>query len=458
MKNKIVLLLFVLFLVVGCNKEIIEENNIVSTITLDINPSIEINLDKDDRVVSIIALNEDANNIIDNYEGKSLDETIDSIINNVVEKGYVEDDYVSLILYSKGNINSDTVKNKIEDKFHNKDVRVDIVVVENISSEDEELAKKYNVSPAKVSYVKEISNESENITIDDFIDKTANELRDSKERKMYCDKDYILEGDWCIKETTSKAASTGEVCPKNYYEYKGKCYEERGVHDTGNFYCDKEYELDGTDCIKKNYIKAVVAEYTCPKGLVKTKGEVGAASYGSGPARDVVCVDADNITHPVTVCNLPKSDPTERMSYGGKCYWHRAPVIASGCPGKKQVKGFCWDDASGVYLCPNGYNSNTRSKDDNCYKVLKNVKPVASSYKCDNEEMILEGDKCLFIERKGAYPERTCDEGFTLIDNDKCINLNKIASKEKGYVCEGKDVKLKGNECVFYERIEAKSY
>ncbi len=453
------LILVILLLVVGVYGYVEHINNqIISIITLDINPSIEINLNKDNKVVKVIALNDDAKDIINNnLKGKTLDETLKSITNNVIEKGYAEKDYVAIILYSKGNVDNEKVKQNIEKNFEVKQKRVEIVVVESVTKEDEELAKKYNISPAKVSYIETIISDKENISVEDFSNKPVDELKDTKETGNYCPDGYMLEGSWCFKEAGKKAARNGEVCPSGYFEYKGKCYEETGVIDTGNVSCPDGFTLEANDCIKKNYINASVESYICSKGMVKTKGEVGMAPMESGPAREVVCVDTKT-TRPVTVCNLPASDPTERMSYNGKCYWHKAPVISSGCPGKIKVKGFCWDSAEGVYMCPNGYNSNKRTKDDECYTVLKNVKPIISGYKCDDENMILEGNKCIVIEKAGLIHERMCPDKATLIDNDHCINLDKIIDKVSGYICDEEHTRLKGNECIIYEQIESLHY
>ena len=189
--------------------------------------------------------------------------------------------------------------------------------------------------------------------------------------------------------------------------------------------------------------------------MVKTKGEVGIAPYESGPSKELVCVDESSITHPVIPCELPASDPTERTSSGGKCYWHRAPVIEAGCPGKTQIGGFCWDDASNIYLCPNGYNSNKRTKDDYCYTVLKNVNPIVTEYTCE-EGYNLENNKCVKKETEDAFYERVCPSGYNKVDNDRCINMNKFKNKVDGYYCEEDNSRLRGNMCIIYDVIEAK--
>lgn len=65
------------------------DTNVVSMITLDINPSIKIELNKDNLVINVISLNDDGKEITDdNYLGKNLDDVVNSIIDNLVDKGY----------------------------------------------------------------------------------------------------------------------------------------------------------------------------------------------------------------------------------------------------------------------------------------------------------------------------------------------------------------------------------
>ena len=93
MKKKIIILV-VLFIIILVGVIIIiqKNNNIVSTILLDINPSIEINLDKDEHVISVIDNNSDAKDIVINTESNSLEETLDKIADNLINNGYIDND------------------------------------------------------------------------------------------------------------------------------------------------------------------------------------------------------------------------------------------------------------------------------------------------------------------------------------------------------------------------------
>ena len=65
MKKKIVIsIIVVLILVIGIVSFILFNNSITTTITLDINPSIEITI-KEDKVDNIKALNKDAKKVLD---------------------------------------------------------------------------------------------------------------------------------------------------------------------------------------------------------------------------------------------------------------------------------------------------------------------------------------------------------------------------------------------------------
>ena len=93
-------------------------------------------------------------------------------------------------------------------------------------------------------------------------------------------------------------------------------------------------------------------------------------------------------------------------------------------------------------------------RDDYCYTVLSDVNPIASGFKCE-DGMILNEGKCIKEEKEGAEHEKICPNGYTLVNNGRCINYNKTTKKEKGLICDGENTKLKGNSCIIYEMIEA---
>ncbi|MGM9850323.1 MAG: hypothetical protein ACI31V_05460 [Bacilli bacterium] len=453
MKKKIIIpIIGLLILIIGTICLIKFNNRVVSTLTIDINPSIEIDLNRKDKVVRIKALNEDAKEIVNKkYNNKTLDETFNLLATDLIEKGY--DNNMDVILYADGNIKQKEVGKQLEFIFGQNNIHTEIIVIEEVTKEDKELAKKYNISPAKASYIKTIVNENENINIDILVNKPVTELNETKRTGKYCDREYTLEGDWCIKEINREPAKRGNVCPEGYTEKDGICYEEVGILEKDNYVCRDEFTLKDDKCVRNHVMEATPSKYVCNSGVAKTRLELGLTFAEAGDANDIVCVDTSNGTHPVSPCET--NDGTEYTYAGGTCYWHRAPVIASGCPGKIQVNGECWDDASNVLICVGARDGKRyNSRDEFCEDSIKYNDPIITEYKCEFEDAKLSGDKCIIEEIEDAQKERYCPTGYTKTEEDRCINKNNIKEKQDGYYCEdGK--RLEKNECITIESIKA---
>lgn len=92
LKLSLVLIMFfmVSFFLIGCKKETQEEKEL-SRVTVDINPSIELIVDEENKVVSVTALNDDGNVIIvgEAIVGKTVEEAISVIVSVATETGYL---------------------------------------------------------------------------------------------------------------------------------------------------------------------------------------------------------------------------------------------------------------------------------------------------------------------------------------------------------------------------------
>ena len=457
MKKKIIIII-VIILIISISMGIIyfnrSKDKIVSTIILDINPSIEINLNKKNNVKSIKTINDDAKDIIDDeLIGKTLDDLLNIISNKVIEKGYIDDNRVSILLYSTGEIRNEDIEIKLRDTFASKDIDTEIFIIDNITDEDKELSNKYNISISKASYINSILKDNNNVDVDNLVNKPIRDLNETKTTGNYCNEGYIIEGDWCLKEKNRVDATKGEVCPRVYYEYNDKCYEEVPIENTDKLLCREGFKLVDNKCIRNITMDAEASKYKCPSGEQTTNYKAGLSSKNDGNANDVICIDKSKATHPVSPCET--HDGTEYTISGGKCYWHRAPVIESGCPGKKLVNGMCWDDASNIYICE-GFRDGKRysSRDEYCENSIKYIQPIVSEYKCPNDYK-LNGKKCIKEEIEDAQYEQVCPSGYSLVNNDRCINYKKEVNKESGYKCSNDQMRLKGNMCIEYEMIEA---
>ena len=48
-----------------------------------------------------------------------------------------------------------------------------------------------------------------------------------------------------------------------------------------------------------------------------------------------------------------------------------------------------------------------------------------------------------------------CREGYTLVDDGRCINKNKTTDYVIGSICDMPDSRVDGNQCIIYEIIDA---
>lgn len=436
----------VLFLLFG-------KGNSYNTITLDINPSIEIHLDNNNKVLEIIPLNEDAK--ILNYDGMvnvDLESSLDLLTNEVVQRGFITEAETEIIVWSDG-IQVEEVSNLVSKKFEEKNVHTRIIPIENVTEEDKKLAEQYGVTPAKAQYINNVAKENENVSFEDLVEKPINEIEETKERGVFCNAGYKLEGDFCVKEIGRESVKSGKICPQGYFEYDGKCYEEAEGTTTDKVVCNKDETLENGKCYYRETINAIAAKTECTKGEEKTKGELGIQNKEGTDANEKVCADLSKATHPVSPCEL--NDGTEWTKSGGKCYWHKAPVIESGCPGKIKVNGFCWDDASNVLICK-GYRDGKqyKSRNDYCEHSIKIIEPTVTEYRCEGD-FILERDKCKREIVHDTHLEKICPSGYTLLDSGQCINKKKTADKIDGSVCENPDSRREGNECIILDIKDA---
>lgn len=164
------------------NNDIKEEfdNKVVSTITLDINPSIKIELNKDKKVVNIVSLNDDGKEIIEgNYVGRELKEVVNGITDKLIDKGYAKEELVILVGVS-GEVKGEDVKVIIGNKLDEEKVGYDIIIPE-ISDSSIELAKKYNITESKAAYLEETIRKYPDFKIEDIKDMSIGDIIDKTE-------------------------------------------------------------------------------------------------------------------------------------------------------------------------------------------------------------------------------------------------------------------------------------
>ena len=444
MKKKILILVIILLIIIiGIISYFIWDNRTISIITLDINPSIKINLNKKNEVKKIVAVNKDAKLIVKNInlkDNKKLDYVLERITDEIEGNGFLtEPNLVQIVLHTEGNISTNKVKKIINDNFNKDDIGAEIIVINKINKEDIKLAKKYNINPAKAAYINSIVKDKTYIDKKDLVDRSIKEINNTKETGYYCEEGYILDGTRCLKEKKRIKASKGDICPNGYEDYNGICYERVEGTITDNLKCREGSTLEGNICVDKRINDAVAnCEEAYDFGLDK-------------------CVKKTYVGEAEEYCRIT---PGEDLLYNHRCLG-RKPTINGGCLGADVViGGWCYDTSATSGYEPDWkceYNGEMwllgPDEGNKCY--IKEYSDVPS-YSCEDGSK-LEGNKCITVNKELAYNERICPDGYTKVNMDICINLNKTANKESGLVCDYPDSKIIDNTCVIYDAIDAKN-
>ena len=90
---------------------------VASTVTLDINPSVQITLDEDDNVINITAINTDGELLIDRdiqFKGLSLDRAIELIIDEAIKRGYIIDGTEGNIILISVDSSNETIRARVD--------------------------------------------------------------------------------------------------------------------------------------------------------------------------------------------------------------------------------------------------------------------------------------------------------------------------------------------------------
>ena len=202
----------------GCGSNTASKTETI--VTMDVNPSIQFELNQDDEVVGISAGNEDAKKILEKVEVEDDDanKAVDKIVDSLVDEGHLstenntvllsvdnDDDDKRIELEQKlgETIQSSLKENSIDGAIFSQDMDIDDDV--------ESLIKKYDISYGKATLIEKILDENDDnqkaYKVEDLVKLNAQELimiYQSMERK---DDDDILLG----SVSTSKYITSDEA-------------------------------------------------------------------------------------------------------------------------------------------------------------------------------------------------------------------------------------------------------
>lgn len=154
-----------------------ENRQIDSVIGIDVNPSVELSINRRERVLKTEALNEDGNQILSDMDlkGVDLNVAVNAVVGSMVTHGYLDDlDNAILVTVSNDSMSRasalrSSVVGNIEKTLEENQVQAvvyDQQAVEN--DEIEELAKQYKISYGKAYFLKELIESNPDLAMKDM--------------------------------------------------------------------------------------------------------------------------------------------------------------------------------------------------------------------------------------------------------------------------------------------------
>ena len=103
----------------ACGETGEKEKTAASYVSVDVNPSVSFVLDKEDKVLSVIAENEDAQVLVyeENFEGLTVEAAVEKLAALAVELGYLHEENRGVNVTTEGSVNAEEVKASLQTAF-----------------------------------------------------------------------------------------------------------------------------------------------------------------------------------------------------------------------------------------------------------------------------------------------------------------------------------------------------
>ena len=169
----------------GAGVQYYQANAVASVISLDVNPSVELDVNRQEKVVSAVPLNADANEILDGMDlkGADLNVAVNAIMGSLLKHGYV-DELANSILISVED--DDAARGAaLEQKLTTEigqvldSAKVNGAILSQTLSGDSALQQKadeYGISLGKATLIQSLVDSSNHLTFESLVGLSINEL------------------------------------------------------------------------------------------------------------------------------------------------------------------------------------------------------------------------------------------------------------------------------------------
>ena len=179
--------LLAMFLMTGCGSGQ-NAQKYTSLVTLDINPSIQLQLDDDHKVVDAIAVNDDAKKVLQDMDLKQADANValNALLGSLVKNGYLNANQNTVLLSVEND--DETKRTALEEELSQyiyttlQNYSIEgAIYSQNIDIDDdiEHLMKKYSISYGKANLIEDIMDDDQTqkqYTVEDLVKLNAQDL------------------------------------------------------------------------------------------------------------------------------------------------------------------------------------------------------------------------------------------------------------------------------------------
>ncbi|GLC83383.1 anti-sigma-I factor RsgI family protein [Lacrimispora brassicae] len=192
-----------------------QNGKVDSVIGIDVNPSVELSVNKRNKVLGAKALNEDAESILQDMDlkGVDLNTAVNAVIGSMVTHGFFSDlDNAILVTVSNDSISKASnlrfeVVSDIQNTLEQNQVKA-VVYDQQVMEEDEvkRLAEEYKISYGKAYFLRELILQNSSLTMDDM--KELAPLTMEEIAKVITERSYAVGGKTDTADETSQAQTT----------------------------------------------------------------------------------------------------------------------------------------------------------------------------------------------------------------------------------------------------------
>lgn len=152
-------------------------------VSIDVNPSIELEVDADERIIIARALNDDGKKVLSGMklEGTDLNTGVNAIVGSMLKNGYIDElrNSVLVSVSGDGTIDTAALEAKLMQEVSSALDGAGAVVAQNLDDIDDdtrELAERYGISVGKAAFIEKIIELNPTLKVEELAPLSINEL------------------------------------------------------------------------------------------------------------------------------------------------------------------------------------------------------------------------------------------------------------------------------------------